>query len=400
MEPATEGSDATATANAATTAKSNATTTATVNATTTATVNAAKTATATSSGGKRRDQSDTVKVIVTGYPQYSQPQDLVRIFSKFGEVKVDKLTPKFAILSYTNRDAALEAVQASKRVNVYGEFLIVKLHNEKMAAELAKSSPKKDFPRTKQKGTIIEPAQIDLSGSFPQQLERLLAAVRLTQEEVTALTALYTDVENALRPHYAGCSAVPFGSITTGLGVQSHRRDASCCCRRTTALPTPTTSTRPGGCWSCIPSLLLSPLLGQALPWMEYGDRSHWLTTRAQWRIVFRAEDPIYTGRGRPPISEILSHPRPELTVISPSRLPRSAKTATNCFLLHADPRAYTSSCHHNTGPSSRSIRKQGKLTNYALHSTPLYSILQLPPLNILPSIYSLQRAQANDVVL
>ncbi|CAH0400280.1 unnamed protein product [Chilo suppressalis] len=226
MEPATEGSDATATANAAATAKANATTTATVNATTTATVNAAKTATATSSGGKRRDQSDTVMVIVTGYPQYSQPQDLVRIFSKFGEVKVDKLTPKFAILSYTNKDAALEAVQASKKVNVYGEFLIVKLHNEKMAAELAKSSPKKDFPRTKQKGTIIEPAQIDLSGSFPQQLERLLAAVRLTQEEVTALTALYTDVENALRPHYAGCSAVPFGSITTGLGVKSS--DADC----------------------------------------------------------------------------------------------------------------------------------------------------------------------------
>lgn len=50
----------------------------------------------------------------------------------------------------------------------------------------------------------LDPKQIDFSGDFNKQLERILAGVRLTQEDVSALSTLYTDVEHALQAQWPG----------------------------------------------------------------------------------------------------------------------------------------------------------------------------------------------------
>jgi hypothetical protein len=50
----------------------------------------------------------------------------------------------------------------------------------------------------------VEPKSIDFRGDFNAQLERLLAAVRLTQEEVATLSGLYADLEIVLRLLWPG----------------------------------------------------------------------------------------------------------------------------------------------------------------------------------------------------
>lgn len=53
-------------------------------------------------------------------------------------------------------------------------------------------------------GEIIEPKLICLEGDFHQQLDNILCAVRLTQEEVTTLSGLYQDLEWVLQQQWPG----------------------------------------------------------------------------------------------------------------------------------------------------------------------------------------------------
>ena len=45
---------------------------------------------------------------------------------------------------------------------------------------------------------------IDLKGDFHSQLDSILSAVRLTQEDVKCLSQLYTDLEIALQAQWPG----------------------------------------------------------------------------------------------------------------------------------------------------------------------------------------------------
>ncbi|CAG9788444.1 unnamed protein product [Diatraea saccharalis] len=313
-----------------------------------------------------RDPPDPLRVIVTGYPPYSQPQDLARVFTKFGQVNVDKLTPKYAVLSFANKEQALEAVKASDKVNVYGEFLVVKQYTDNRASEIKKSSPKRDFTRSKQKDSIIEPKDIDLSGTFAEQLERVLAAVRLTQEEVAALSSLYTDVERALQPQWPGCTAIPFGSITTGLGVKSS--DADC-------------------------FVLIPPQYRH--PHVNYVNKA---------KRLLELHPKVF--------AEILSIPRANTPIVKFFHIP----TGTDCdltfktplgaqnskliaVLLHSDPRLVPLAVAVKYWARAHELSGTGKLTNYAL-TLLLVFYLQQPPLRALPPVCDLQRDRARDLVV
>lgn len=52
--------------------------------------------------------------------------------------------------------------------------------------------------------SIIAPQMLDLSGDFYQQLDNVLSAVRLTQQEVCAVSSLYSDLQDALRTLWPG----------------------------------------------------------------------------------------------------------------------------------------------------------------------------------------------------
>lgn len=48
------------------------------------------------------------------------------------------------------------------------------------------------------------PNKIDLSGDFFQQLENIQSAIRLTREQVQAITNLYVDLELVLQQEWPG----------------------------------------------------------------------------------------------------------------------------------------------------------------------------------------------------
>lgn len=57
---------------------------------------------------------------------YTQPQDLERVFSEYGEVKVDKITKRYATLEFNKVEGAKAAIKHSKKVAVYGELIYVR----------------------------------------------------------------------------------------------------------------------------------------------------------------------------------------------------------------------------------------------------------------------------------
>lgn len=66
----------------------------------------------------------------------------------------------------------------------------------------------------------MDPFQINLSGDFHQQLDTILATIRLTQEEATAISSLYVDVERVLQAIWPGEALGPYGLVAlkmTGL---------------------------------------------------------------------------------------------------------------------------------------------------------------------------------------
>ncbi|XP_028155935.1 uncharacterized protein LOC114349672 [Ostrinia furnacalis] len=318
-----------------------------------------------SNGDRESAIEDPKRVLVTGYPQYALAPDLLRVFAKFGNVKVDRINNKVAILSYPTAEEAKQALQESKRVNVYGEFLTVRPYTDQRYTDLnyRPMINKFDFPRTKQKSMPYDPKQLDFSGDFDRQLEGLLAAVRLSKDAVNKLSTLYTDVERALQPTWPGCVAIPFGSITTGLGVRTSDAD----------------------CFVHIPAQFRNPQIN--------------FVQRAK-RILQMYPDVF---------SEILSIPRANTPIVKFFHVP----TETNCdltfktplgaqnsklvaFLLHADPRLIPMAVVIKYWAKVHEFSGTGKLTNYALTMLMLF-YLQQPPRALLPPARWLQRDPQHD---
>ncbi|XP_063828951.1 uncharacterized protein LOC135078283 [Ostrinia nubilalis] len=318
-----------------------------------------------SNGDRESAIEDPKRVLVTGYPQYALAPDLLRVFAKFGNVKVDRINNKVAILSYPTAEEAKQALQESKRVNVYGEFLTVRPYTDQRYTDLnyRPMINKFDFPRTKQKSMPYDPKQLDFSGDFDRQLEGLLAAVRLSKDAVNKLSTLYTDVERALQPTWPGCVAIPFGSITTGLGVRTSDAD----------------------CFVHIPAQFRNPQIN--------------FVQRAK-RILQMYPDVF---------SEILSIPRANTPIVKFFHVP----TETNCdltfktplgaqnsklvaFLLHADPRLIPMAVVIKYWAKVHEFSGTGKLTNYALTMLMVF-YLQQPPRALLPPARWLQRDPQRD---
>ncbi|KAJ2937493.1 hypothetical protein O0L34_g17537 [Tuta absoluta] len=298
----------------------------------------------------------------SGFPPYTQSVDLGRTFSRFGNVRVEKLNARmsFAVLAYTTDHEAREAIQASGKVNIYGEFLRVRAWTVNM------QPPKREFPRTKQKGMIVEPTEIDLSGDFHQQVDSVLAAVRLTQEEVMNVSVLYADLERALQALWPGCVAMPFGSITTGLGIKTSDAD----------------------CFVHVPTV--------------YQSQKHNFVNKA--KRVLQNYPQIF--------AEIFAIPRANTPIVKFFHIP----TEINCdlsfktplgaqnskliaFLLHADPRLLPMAVTVKYWAKVHGLSGTGRLTNYALTMMIIF-YLQQPPMTILPSVEWLQRDPKDEVIV
>ncbi|XP_064073240.1 speckle targeted PIP5K1A-regulated poly(A) polymerase-like [Vanessa tameamea] len=307
--------------------------------------------------------ADCRKVLVTGYPSYTQPQDLTRIFSSYGTVKVVKINNKFAVLEFKDADEAKCAIEDSNEVIIYGEFLTVEQYSHKSEP----TTPKREFKHSKNKvSKIVDPRALDLSGDFHQQLAGLLGAVRLAQDEVAALAQLYHDLEQALQQPWPGCVAMPFGSITTGLGIKTSDAD----------------------CFIHVPPNLHHPSTNYVI----------------KAKRILQQYPQLF--------AEILAIPRANTPIVKFFHIP----TETNCdvtfktplgsqnskliaFLLHADPRLIPMAVVIKYWARVHGLSGTGKLTNYALTMLIIF-YLQQPPVSILPAVEWLQRDADNDIIV
>ncbi|XP_034833108.1 speckle targeted PIP5K1A-regulated poly(A) polymerase-like isoform X1 [Maniola hyperantus] len=313
-------------------------------------------------------QLNARRIHVSGYPAYTQPQDLSRVFASYGTVKVDKLNNRFAVLTFTSEDEAQEALDDTNKVNIYGEFLTVSPYTGRAepATQKQPATPKREFVRSKRKGEIIQPKLIALTGDFHTQLDNILNAVRLTQEEVTSLSELYQDLEFVLQQQWPGCMAVPFGSITTGLGIKSSDAD----------------------CFIQVPAIfrhLGANFVNKAKKLLQ------------QYPHIFA--EILAIPRANTPIVKFFHVPTQfncDVTFKTPLGAQNSKLIA---FLLHADPRLIPMAVFIKYWAKVNGFTGTGKLTNYALTMLLIF-YLQQPPVSILPSVEWLQRDRANDIIV
>lgn len=300
------------------------------------------------------------RILVSGYPNYTQPQDILDVFAKFGNVRIDKYNSWSATLTYSNEDEVRTALSANKRLHVYGHFLAVKPYATKSDDSRPlhqPPTPKREFPLSKKKGVILEPKKIDLTGDFHTQLDNILFAVRLKMEEVQSLSLLYSDLELALQAHWPGCKAIPFGSITTGLGIRTSDAD----------------------CFINIPGQF-------RMPTGNYVNKAK--------RVLQQ-----YPGT----FAEILAIPRANTPIVKLYHIP----TQTNCdvtfksplgaqnsrllaLLLHADARLLPLAVLLKYWAKAHELTGTGKLTNYALILLLVFYLQQAPA--VLPAVAWLQR--------
>ncbi|CAD0197966.1 unnamed protein product [Chrysodeixis includens] len=299
------------------------------------------------------------RILVSGFPGYAQAHDLLEVFRRFGNVRVDKMCAWACVLSFPAEREALAAASA-RPAHVYGHFLHVRPYSP-AALDLLRpkppTPPKRDFPMSKQKGVIIDPRKLELSGDFLCQLDKILSAVRLTQENVKALGQLYTDLENVLQVLWPGCKAVPFGSITTGLGIKTSDAD----------------------CFINIPG--------------QYRQPNGNYVNKAKRVLMQHPES----------FAEILAIPRANTPIVKFFHIP----TNTNCdvtfktplgaqnsrlvaFLLHSDPRLLPVSVIIKYWAKVHDLSGTGKLTNYALTLMIVFYLQQLAE-PLLPSVEWLQ---------
>ncbi|XP_052750677.1 uncharacterized protein LOC113512840 isoform X2 [Galleria mellonella] len=272
---------------------------------------------ARASQGCARSASDkSCTVHVSGYPKYTQPQDLTRTFLHFGNAKVDKMNQKFATLTFSNSLEAKSAVLDSNKVAVYGSFLTVQPYSPQQAAEAPRqqNNNKRDFSRSKQKGS----------------------------------------------------TAIPFGSIPTGLGIKTSDAD----------------------CFVKVPPQYRRP-------------NANFVNKTAR---LLRQYPRIF--------AEILPIPRANTPIVKFFHIP----TATNCdvtfktelgarnsslihFLLRADPRLIPMAVLIKYWAKVHEMSGSGRLTNYALTMLIIF-YLQQPPNPILPPIRWLQQDPNDDYIV
>lgn len=332
------------------------------------------------------ENKNACKVLVSGYPPYTRAEDLVLVLTKFGTVTVDRKGKRQAVLTYGSEREAQAALAGHRTMVIYGEYLNIKPYTTKASEDSKPTTPKRDFPKSKEKSTIIEPKDIDLSGDFYQQVDRILGAIRLTQEDVNALSAVYVDLENVLQTLWPGCKAMPFGSITTGLGIKTS--DADC------FVNVPAQWWRAGQ-------------VGQAGQGPRAGQGAQ---AQLQAQVVNRAKRLL---QAHPALfAEVLSIPRANTPLVKLFHLP----TATNCdlsfktplgvqnskliaFLLHSDPRLVPLAVLLKYWAKVHGLSGTGKITNYALVLMILFYVQQ-PPRPILPTVEWLQRDASNDLIV
>ncbi|CAG9583450.1 unnamed protein product [Danaus chrysippus] len=300
---------------------------------------------------------DPRRVYVSGFPSYTQSQDLMQAFSEYGTVKVEKINKKYAVVLFPDEESVKEVINESGKIVNYGEFLDIKPYNKKLDT----TAPKREFTRSKQKESIIAPQMLDLSGDFYQQLDTVLSAVRLTQQEVCAISTLYSDLQDALRTQWPGCVATPFGSITTGLGIKSSDAD----------------------CFVSLGTERITDAVGRAK------------------RALLR-EPRVF--------AEVLAIPQAHTPIVKFFHVP----TGTNCdvtfktplgvhnsrlvsFMLHADPRLVPMAVLVKYWAKVHGFSGSGRLTNYALTVLLLF-YLQQPPVSVLPPVRSLQEGHEHVV--
>lgn len=163
-----------------------------------------------------------------------------------------------------------------------------------------------------------------------------------------------------------GCKAIPFGSITTGLGIKTS--DADCFM----SLPQEFRSTG-GHHVNCAERLLtLQPHLFDDI------------------LAIPRANTPIVKFYHVPTGTDC------DLTFKTPLGVQNSRLVA---FLLDADSRILPLAVLIKYWAKVHALSGTGRLTNYAL-TWMIFFYLQQPPLRLLPSVFALQRDRANDVIV
>ncbi|CAK1543298.1 unnamed protein product [Leptosia nina] len=302
--------------------------------------------------------SADLKINVSGFPPYTRIDDLKNTFSSYGQVNV-KIYKRQAVITFANKDDVEHALSQSNKLTLYGSFLTLKPHSTAPAHEKAKPH----FARSKHEHKILEPQKIDLSGDVYKQLDNILDVIRLTQQEVINISMLYLDLETALQTYWPGCRAVPFGSITTGLGIKGSDAD----------------------CFVEIPNAIGSP----------------------DFTYVFKAKRIL---QQYPDIfTDILTIPNANTPIVKFFHTP----TGTNCdlsfktllgtrnsqliaFLLHADPRLIPTAVLIKYWAKVHDLSGTGKMSNYAL--TMLF-IFYLQQVSILPSVEWLQKNSSEWIV-
>ncbi|XP_022113177.2 speckle targeted PIP5K1A-regulated poly(A) polymerase [Pieris rapae] len=297
-----------------------------------------------------------LKVHVSGFPPYTRVEDLKYVFAAYGHVKV-KLLKKYAIITLPDQDSVLDAIAHSKKISVYGSFLTIKLDNGESPAKKIDR-----FVRSKEKSAIIEPKEIGLKGDFDQKLEQVLDAVRLTRDEVLNISSLYVDLETALRTVWPDCCAVPFGSITTGLGIKSS--DADCFVRL------------PAG--------------------LRGNDAAHVLRTKRLLQLYPDVFAEVFAiPNAHTPIVKFFHLPTKTTCDVSFKTPLGSQNSRLVAFLLHSDARLLPLAVVIKYWAKVHQLSGTGKLTNYALTTLLIFFMQRL---GILPSVESLQRGR-EDIV-
>ncbi|XP_072929484.1 speckle targeted PIP5K1A-regulated poly(A) polymerase-like isoform X1 [Epargyreus clarus] len=294
---------------------------------------------------------DERKVEVSGYPSFCKPQDLHKLFSNYGHPRVEHIGKKFAVVSFTKKEQASAAIEDSTKLCLYGQFVTIK--------PFAGYEEPKKKEQKKNTVAIVDPASLALEGTFDEQLGELLAAVRLSQEQVSAVAALYEDLERVLQPTWPGCQAIPFGSITTGLGVKSSDAD----------------------CFMYIP-----PQYRHAQ--FSFVNRAKRILQQhpqlfAEVFAIPRANTPIVK------LFHVATRTHCDLTFKTPLGALNSKLVA---FLLHADPRLVPAAVAVKYWAAAHALTGTGRLTNYALT---LLLLFYLQARHRLPAVAGLQAPAA-----
>lgn len=91
---------------------------------------------------------------VTGFPWYTQREDLERILQKFGTLQIERIRKSSAVIGFKEKASANAAV-ADNNINVYGSFLSAKHYTsdiKKISQKSTNAADKRTFERSKEKG--------------------------------------------------------------------------------------------------------------------------------------------------------------------------------------------------------------------------------------------------------